>query len=123
MGHSTEPAMNVVILEGRVSNAPQIRALPAGDNVANFDVATKIDGSTLSVPVSWHRPEARLLDVMTSDVPVVVVGTVRRRFFRAGGVTQSRTEVVADTVLPTRRAKTVRTTLRRVSAEISERVE
>ena len=30
---------------------------------------------------------------------------VRRRFFRAGGSTQSRTEVVADKVIPVRRAK------------------
>ena len=34
-----------------------------------------------------------------------MVGRVRRRFFRAGGVTQSRTEVVADEVVPTRLAQ------------------
>ena len=33
---------------------------------------------------------------------VVVVGRVRRRFFRAGGATASRTEVVADRVVPAR---------------------
>jgi single-strand DNA-binding protein len=38
---------------------------------------------------------------------VVVTGRVRRRFFRAGGYTQSRTEVVADAVVPTRRRKRV----------------
>jgi hypothetical protein len=36
---------------------------------------------------------------------------VRRRFFRAGGATSSRTEVVADTVLPGRQAKRASTAL------------
>jgi single-strand DNA-binding protein len=36
------------------------------------------------------------------------VGRVRRRFFRAGGTTQSRTEVVADSVVPARQAKRAR---------------
>jgi single-strand DNA-binding protein len=39
---------------------------------------------------------------------LLVTGRVRRRFFRAGGVTQSRTEVVADRVVPTRRRAAVR---------------
>ena len=39
------------------------------------------------------------------DENVVVVGRVRRRFFHAGGATQSRTEVVADKVLPVRSKK------------------
>jgi single-strand DNA-binding protein len=39
---------------------------------------------------------------------VVVVGSVRRRFFRVGGATQSRTEVVADRVVAARRAREVR---------------
>ena len=36
---------------------------------------------------------------------VVVVGTVRRRFFRAGGATQSRTEVLADKVVRASRTR------------------
>jgi hypothetical protein len=36
---------------------------------------------------------------------------VRRRFFRAGSVTQSRTEVLADRIIPARRAAAVRTAL------------
>ena len=39
---------------------------------------------------------------------VVVTGHVRRRFFRAGGGTQSRTEVVADAVVPARSRARVR---------------
>jgi len=36
---------------------------------------------------------------------VVVVGVVRRRFFRAGGATQSRTEVLAEKVVRTSRTR------------------
>jgi single-strand DNA-binding protein len=41
----------------------------------------------------------------------VVVGRVRRRFYRAGGATQSRTEVVAETVVAARQAKRAATAL------------
>jgi single-strand DNA-binding protein len=39
------------------------------------------------------------------DEEVVVLGRVRRRFFRTGGGTQSRTEVVADQVVLCRHSK------------------
>jgi hypothetical protein len=51
---------------------------------------------------------AATLDV---EEAVVVVGRVRRRVVRAGGSTQSRTEVVADVVVPTRRVKSAKTAL------------
>jgi hypothetical protein len=38
----------------------------------------------------------------------VVVGRVRRRFFKTPGGTQSRTEVVAEAVIPARQAKRAR---------------
>ena len=41
-----------------------------------------------------------------------MTGRTRRRFFRAGGVTQSRTEVVAVTATPTRRTAAARKALR-----------
>ncbi len=43
--------------------------------------------------------------------PIVVIGTVQRRFFRVGGATQSRTEVVADQVIPARRVRSVRSAI------------
>ena len=36
-----------------------------------------------------------------------MIGRVRRRFFRSGGVTQSRTEVVAEAVLSSRSKRRV----------------
>jgi single-strand DNA-binding protein len=56
----------------------------------------RADGPTDTVPVarfSNGRPPR-----LNAGDEVVVTGRVRRRFFRAGGVTASRTEVVADTL-------------------------
>lgn len=95
-------ASNLVVLRGTVSSDPRQRDLPSGNTVTNVEVTTRTDVLTASVPVVVHD---RPVDVVTGD-EVVVVGHVHRRFFRAGGVTQSRTEVVAARLVPTRRART-----------------
>jgi single-strand DNA-binding protein len=100
---------NLAVVSGTVPVAPTIRELPDGGVVAQFDVGTTVDVGgrrhTQRVPVAWYDPPAVALGVVSDGVEVVVVGTVRRRFFRVGGVTQSRTEVVADSVVPARRRK------------------
>lgn len=48
------------------------------------------------MPVVWSEPPST--PWLTEGVLVVVAGRVHRRFFRAGGLTQSRTEVVAEHV-------------------------
>jgi single-strand DNA-binding protein len=110
---------NIAVLRGTVTNAPQRRALPAGHDVAQFDVATRLVADardiTVSVPIAWYEPPATALGVITTGVDVLVIGTVRRRFFRVGGATQSRTEVVADAVVPTRRRKQVAAELQRAA--------
>jgi hypothetical protein len=66
------------------------------------------------VPVTWSGPAGTApgLDADTGDA-VVAVGRVRRRFFRAGGVTQSRTEVVAASVVLPRTAGRARSGVER----------
>ncbi|MBW3626777.1 MAG: single-stranded DNA-binding protein, partial [Actinobacteria bacterium] len=96
-------AVNVAILRGRLSRPPEERLLPSGDVVVSYDVTVPRPGERAeTVPVAWVNPPASAAD-LDVDVEVVVVGRVRRRFFRAGGATQSRTEVVAERVVPTRR--------------------
>lgn len=98
--------MNLVILRGALSRPPESRALRSGDLLVTYEVTVpgRDAGPAESVPVVWFAPPAAAAD-MDADTEVVVVGRVRRRFFRAGGTTQSRTEVVADKVIPTRRVK------------------
>ena len=94
--------MNVVILRGRLSRPPQSRALPSGDIVIAYEVTVSRPGQRAeTVPVAWLEAPASAADLAV-DEEVVVVGRVRRRFFRAGGSTQSRTEVAAARVVPTR---------------------
>ena len=75
-----------------------VRQLPSGGSVSQFDVTTRDDVGTQSVPVAWFDPPAGGVPVEPGE-EVVVVGHVRRRFFRVGGATQSRTEVVAEAVV------------------------
>jgi single-strand DNA-binding protein len=100
--------MNIVLLHGVLTREPEVRELPSGDQVAAFDLTVRDDGyDTDVVPISWHEAPVHVLDKLGSGTEVVVTGRVRRRFFRAGGATQSRTEVVATAVVPTRQAKQV----------------
>jgi len=94
---------NLVVLSGELSAEPRRRTLPSGSQLVEFDVTTRPPAGTASVPVSWFDPPAGA-DALAAGTTVVVVGTVRRRFFRAGGVTQSRTEVLAHRVEPASRA-------------------
>jgi len=89
---------NVVILVGDLSGPPRRRHLPSGDDLVEFDVTTRGASGTGSVPVAWFAPGPDA-DVIDAGTPVAVAGHVRRRFFRTGGATQSRTEVVAARVI------------------------
>ena len=92
---------NVVVLQGRVSSEPRLRELPSGSAIVNLEVTTVVDDASISVPVVV---ESASVDCGAGD-DVVVVGVVRRRFFRAGGATQSRTEVLAEKVVRTSRTR------------------
>lgn len=98
--------MNLVILRGVLSRPADARELRSGDVVVSYDVTVPgpADGPAESVPVVWFTPPAGAA-AYEAETDVVVVGRVRRRFFRSGGSTQSRTEVVAARVVPARRAK------------------
>jgi len=107
---------NIAVIRGSVRAEPTVRELPGGGVVVQFDVATTTEAAgrqlSVSVPVAWNDPTSAQLGVLAGGSEVLVVGTVRRRFFRVGGVTQSRTEVVADAVVPMRQHKRVGAALR-----------
>src|SRR2546429_7795547 len=81
--------MNVVALIGHLTRPAEQRVLPSGDRLIELQVTTARESARAeTVPVVWFDPPASAanLDV---DETVVVVGRVRRRFFRARGGTQS----------------------------------
>ncbi|MGH9126572.1 MAG: single-stranded DNA-binding protein [Acidimicrobiales bacterium] len=95
--------MNVVALQGRLVRAAEAKVLPSGDRLANLEVSVEgPEGRRESVPVAWFGAPEEVSGYEVGSV-VVVVGRVRRRFFRASGGTASRTEVVADVVVPVAR--------------------
>ncbi|NND75522.1 MAG: single-stranded DNA-binding protein [Ilumatobacter sp.] len=112
-------ASNLAVLRGTVTGEPSARELAGGSLVVHFSVATRLGSdASVSVPVAWHDPSPSGRNAVAAEREVVVVGTVRRRFFRSGGATQSRTEVVADRVVPAGRTKTVRSLLGSVAAQL-----
>ena len=100
-------SVNVVTLLGRLSRPPEERMLPSGDRLVQLDLTITRPGERAeSVPVVCFGAPAGVVGLDVDD-EVFVLGRVRRRFFRAGGATQSRTEVVADQVIPSRQVKRV----------------
>jgi single-strand DNA-binding protein len=95
---SESTGTNVVVLRGVLSRDAISRELPSGDELMSYEVTTRGPGGTSTVPVSAPGTAPQL----EAGTEVVVVGQVKRRYFRAGGTTQSRTEVVADAVIPAR---------------------
>ena len=110
--------MNVVLLRGVVERAPEVRQLADGTELAVLDVRTEVASGRATAPVAWVTNGQPLPEV---GAEVVVTGHVRRRFFRAGGGTQSRTEVVADAVVPARSRARVRRAVDDAVARCSSR--
>lgn len=108
--------MNNVILRGHLSSDPQARELASGSVLWSLEITTPTDEGAWSVPVAWFDPPVVPAFVMGDEV--VVVGGVRRRFFRTGGGTQSRTEVVATEVV----AASAKRKVQRLVARAGERL-
>jgi hypothetical protein len=90
------PTVNLAVLRGVASAPPELRTRPSGQRLATLSVRVHSLGpAATSVPVaSWDPPA--WVETLDEGDPVVVVGALRRRFFRpgAGGV-GSRVEVEA----------------------------
>jgi single-strand DNA-binding protein len=85
---------NLAIVQGTLSSDPRERVLPSGDRLLSLEITCRLDGETTTVPIAWFDPSAAALRWAAGD-RVVVTGRIRRRFFRSGSSTASRTEVVA----------------------------
>jgi single-strand DNA-binding protein len=113
--------LNHVVLAGRLSSAPVERALASGSVLWSLEVTTETESGACSVPVVWFDPSSPPL--LDAGSEVLVRGTVRRRFFRSGGGTQSRTEVLAEEVVDLADRRRARGFLRRVGADVAARLD
>ncbi len=118
MTRVTIDATNVAVVQGRLSGEPRRRQLPSGSVLVELDVTTRGDVGSSSVPVAWFDPGS-LADTLQEGDAVLVVGYVRRRFFRTAATTQSRTEVVAQRVVGASKRAQVARALDEVAAVIA----
>lgn len=119
MSSTTIPAAgtNLSIIVGTLSREPEVRDLASGDQVLALELTCRPDGAPAeSVPIAWFGAPTGA--GAWSPGEELVVGRVRRRFFRAGGSTQSRTEVVASAAVPTRRVASAGKALRAALGEL-----
>lgn len=95
-------AINEVRLVGRISQPPQERVLPSGDVVWTFRVivpraATQRTAARPGVDAlecaAWRGRVRRSVAGWSAGDVVEVSGSLRRRFFHAGGAAASRVEV------------------------------
>ena len=93
-------AVNVVVLAGRLSDVPEVKVMPSGDQVTRFRLYVPEAGKRiLPLPVSaWDRLARKGCEHLTKGDAVLVRGHLVRRFFRDGGGGRSVTEVVATEV-------------------------
>lgn len=112
--------MNVAVVRGVLSSDPVWRQLPSGSSAVALEVTTDGgDGPRASVPVTVVDPSRPTeLERLSAGDEVVVVGEIRRRYFRAGTSTASRTELVAAQVIPGSRSARIGKELERVRSII-----
>ena len=109
--------MTIVVLQGTLSSDPVTRTLASGSVLVSMELTTQVAGAAVSVPVAWFDPCTEVTWVAGESL--VVVGAVRRRFFRNGGLTQSRTEVVATEVVAMARRRAARSAMARAASWLS----
>lgn len=89
-------SFNLAVVRGALTTEVRISELATGSVVHNFEVKTADGDAVHVVPVAWYDP-VRPPRLRRGD-EVVVVGVLRRRWFRAGASSQSRTELLASCV-------------------------
>jgi single-strand DNA-binding protein len=87
-------SVNLAVVRGHLTSPPEGRTLPSGRNLAVLQITTRAAEGAISVPVAVWDPPAWLL-ALDAGAELVALGSVRRRFFRAGVTTASRVEIEA----------------------------
>jgi single-stranded DNA-binding protein len=118
-----EVGVNVSVVCGPCSGAPEIRVLESGTRLATFGVRCPGGGAagdgdrTTSVPVTVWNPAAWIETLEAGDA-VVVVGRLRRRFFQRPGGVGSRVDLEAELVGRARDRRKVASAYRKALAAL-----
>jgi single-stranded DNA-binding protein len=123
MGRSDVPeadaiGVNLSVLSGPCSAAPEVRILESGSRLATFALRCPAgDGRATSVPVTAWDPPGWLEAVDAGEL-LVVVGRLRRRFYQQPGGVRSRVDVEAQLVGRARDRRRIDAALRRAQAAL-----
>ncbi len=121
--HESEGAdagrVNLVVVLGEVTAAPELRELESGRRLAALAIRSRgSDGRATSVPVTVWEPAAWVED-LAPGTEVVIVGGVRRRFFRtATGSSATRVDVEAAFIGRAGQRRQLDGAMRRVEAAL-----
>jgi single-stranded DNA-binding protein len=108
-----DPAVNLCVMCGPCSAAPEVRLLESGTRLATLAIRCPGgDGRATSVPVTVWDP-APWVETLEPGDPVIVVGRLRRRFFQRAGGVGSRVDVEAESIGRARERRRVDAALRR----------
>ncbi|MBA3789233.1 single-stranded DNA-binding protein [Patescibacteria group bacterium] len=98
--------LNKVLLYGNLTRDPEVRALPSGQQVANFSIATnrtftdkegrKQDSTEYHNIVAFGRQAEVIGQYMKKGRPLFVEGRLQTRSWEAEGKKNYRTEIVID---------------------------
>ena len=116
-GPDAREALILAVVRGTVSSPPDVRVLPSETKLVQLQVTTRLVDEKLSMPVSCFDPVAWVESLAPGD-EIVIVGRIRRRFFRAGGATASRVELDATYVARAGDRRRVLAALRRAHAAL-----
>ena len=109
-GTDSDGHVNEVRLLGRVSAAPEQRMMPSGDEMWQLRLVVHrpkpVGKQSIDVVdcVAWSGRARRSVSRWSAGDEVDISGSLRRRFFRGTGRTESRTEVEIDRGRVVRRA-------------------
>ena len=103
--------MSVCIVAGTVAGEATVVDLADGRILHCFDLRTSDGPINLVIENNTHT-------VPSPGDPVVVIGRIRRRFFRAGGATAARTELLVQRIEPAHRRAVVKRAIEKAVAQL-----
>jgi hypothetical protein len=110
-------SVNLAVVRGHLTSPPECRTLPSGRDLAMLQITTRPAAAAISVPVAVWDPPAWLV-ALDTGAEVIALGSIRRRFFRAGATTASRVELEATFVARAGDRRRVGVALRRIQTAL-----
>lgn len=98
--------LNKVLLYGNLTRDPELKALPSGQQVANFAIATnrtykdkngaKQEQTEFHNVVAFGRTAEVIAQYMKKGRPMMVEGRIQTRSWEKDGAKQYRTEIIVE---------------------------